>query len=98
MMTEVVKGKSVEEAEVIFTAFRQMITRQSGSDFEPDEILGDLEVLSGVSEFPARGQVRHPGVAHATLRLAGRPGRHLHRVGPRGRPLGALAEPCKSSR
>ncbi len=68
MMTEVVKGKSVEEAEVIFTAFRQMITRQPGSDFEPDEILGDLEVLSGVSEFPAR--VKCATLAWHTLRSA----------------------------
>ena len=54
LMTESVMGKSKAEAEEIFNAFRQMITREPGSDFDPDEILGDLEILSGVSEFPVR--------------------------------------------
>ena len=53
MMTENVKGKSKQEAQEIFDAFRRMITREPGSDFDPDEV-GDLEVLSGISEFPAR--------------------------------------------
>ena len=54
LMTESVMGKSKAEAEEIFKAFRHMITREPGSDFDPDEILGDLEILSGVSEFPVR--------------------------------------------
>ena len=53
MMTETVKGKSKEAAEKVFDAFRRMLTREPGSDFDPDEV-GDLEVLSGVSEFPVR--------------------------------------------
>jgi nitrogen fixation NifU-like protein len=55
MMTESVKGKSRAEAEEIFEAFHQMITRDPGLDFDdPDDKLGDLEILSGVSEFPVR--------------------------------------------
>ena len=53
MMTESVKGKSVAEAEKTFDAFRHMITRLPGEDFDA-EMLGDLEILSGVSEYPAR--------------------------------------------
>lgn len=54
MMTESVKGKSKVEVEDLFNLFHQMITRDPGSDFDPDEKLGDLEILSGVSEFPVR--------------------------------------------
>ena len=54
MMTERVKGKSQAEAGEIFDAFHQMITHAPDTDFDPDEVLGDLEVLSGVSEFPVR--------------------------------------------
>ena len=53
MMTESVKGKSVAEAEKTFDAFRHMSTRLPGEDFDAD-MLGDLEILSGVSEYPAR--------------------------------------------
>lgn len=50
MMTESVKGLSLEEAEKVFAEFRSMITQQ---DFDPD-VLGDAELLQGVSRFPAR--------------------------------------------
>jgi nitrogen fixation NifU-like protein len=53
LMTENVKGKSEEEAETLFGAFRKMITQQSDGDSN-DIMLGDLEVLEGVSRFPAR--------------------------------------------
>ena len=54
MMTEAVKGKSGEEARQVFDAFHEMLTHPPDSEFEPDDALGDLEVLSGVSEFPTR--------------------------------------------
>lgn len=54
MMTESLKGKGRKEVQEIFDAFHQMITRAPGSDFDADESLGDLEVLSGVSEYPVR--------------------------------------------
>ena len=53
MMTESVKGKRVAEAENIFDAFRHMITRKPDEGFDAD-MLGDLEILSGVSGYPAR--------------------------------------------
>ena len=53
LMTEIVKGKSRAEVDQIFNAFRHMITREPGTDFDP-EPLGDLEILSGISEFPVR--------------------------------------------
>ena len=50
MMTESVKGLSLEEAEKVFAEFHSMITQK---DFDPD-VLGDAELLQGVSRFPAR--------------------------------------------
>ena len=54
MMTEAVAGKSGEDARRVFDAFHEMLTRPPDSDEEPAEELGDLGVLSGVSEFPTR--------------------------------------------
>ena len=53
MMTEGVKGKSVEEALIVFQAFRRMLTTTS-YQMEDSEILGDLEILKGVSQYPTR--------------------------------------------
>ncbi len=53
MMTECIRGKSVEEASRLFHAFRNMVTREPGADFDADEV-GDLEMLAGVAEYPAR--------------------------------------------
>ena len=50
MMTESVKGLSLEDAEKVFKEFRSMITQR---DFDPD-VLGDAELLQGVSRYPAR--------------------------------------------
>ncbi|MCH8825345.1 MAG: SUF system NifU family Fe-S cluster assembly protein [Chloroflexi bacterium] len=50
MMTEAVKGLSVKDAENVFDNFRQMITKQ---DYDAD-LLGDGEILSGVTQYPAR--------------------------------------------
>ena len=53
MMTQVVKGKSKEEAEVLFEEFHQMVT--GGLNVETDENhLGKLKIFAGVLEFPAR--------------------------------------------
>ncbi len=53
MMTEAIKGKTMEEAEQMFTQFHQMVT--TPSDEEPDtEGLGKLLVFAGVREYPAR--------------------------------------------
>ncbi len=52
MMTQSIKGQSVAHAEEIFEEFRRMLT-EPDADVDYDE-LGDLEMLSGVSEFPTR--------------------------------------------
>ena len=52
MMTQSIKGRSVEQAEHIFDAFHHMITEPEG---EIDlDTLGDLETLSGVNAYPTR--------------------------------------------
>lgn len=53
MMTEAVKGKTKEEAEMIFDEFHKMVTGEL--DIEMDENrLGKLKIFAGVLEFPAR--------------------------------------------
>lgn len=53
MMTQVVKGKSKEEAEVLFDEFHKMVTGEL--NIETDEnSLGKLKIFAGVLEFPAR--------------------------------------------
>lgn len=52
LMTEAVKGKTVEEAENIFREFQEMVT-ETGEPRERPE-LGELEVFAGVREHPVR--------------------------------------------
>ena len=52
MLTQSVKGQSLEKAEEIFDGFHALIT-DPDADVDYDA-LGDLEVLSGVSAFPTR--------------------------------------------
>lgn len=52
LMTEHLKGKSLDEAQAVFQAFHQMLTQH---DALPDtEQLDKLTVLSGVHEYPTR--------------------------------------------
>ncbi|SDN99542.1 nitrogen fixation protein NifU [Psychrobacillus sp. OK028] len=51
MMTQAVKGKSVEEALQLSTTFSEMML---GKDYDDSLELDDIEALSGVSQFPAR--------------------------------------------
>src|SRR5262249_7507962 len=53
LMTESIKGKTLEEAEDLFERFHSMITRSTD---EPVDELGKLSVYVGVREFPARAQ------------------------------------------
>jgi nitrogen fixation NifU-like protein len=53
MMTESVKGKSLAEAEKLFTRFHDLITGQSNAPTDAPP-LGKLEVFSGVREYPVR--------------------------------------------
>jgi nitrogen fixation NifU-like protein len=51
LMTEALKGKTVEEARTLFDRFHEMVT---SSAEQPAADLGKLSVLSGVREFPTR--------------------------------------------
>jgi len=52
LMTSAVKGKTREEAEVLFERFRRLVT---GSMEQAEaESLGKLAAFSGISEFPIR--------------------------------------------
>ena len=53
LMTETINQKTESEAIIIFNNFRQMITKTTDEDYDSD-ILGDLEILKGVSAFPSR--------------------------------------------
>ena len=72
MLTESVKGKSLAEAERIFDAFHEMLTRgpvdEPEHDHDYDDVLGDLEMLSGVAAFPTR--VKCATLSWHTLRSA----------------------------
>jgi len=65
LMTDAVKGKTVEEARSLFDRFHQMITSPPGS---PLPELGKLSVLAGVRDFPTR--VKCAGLAWHTLKAA----------------------------
>lgn len=53
MMTEEIKGKTLEVVTSMFEQFRRMITVNNENDLDVD-LLGDLEILQGVSQYPAR--------------------------------------------
>jgi nitrogen fixation NifU-like protein len=53
MMTQVVKGKSKEDAETIFNEFHKMVTGDLDVETEENH-LGKLKIFAGVIEFPAR--------------------------------------------
>jgi nitrogen fixation NifU-like protein len=53
MMTESLKGKTVEEARILFHRFHEMLTGKSDMPMD-SELLGKLVVFGGVKEFPVR--------------------------------------------
>lgn len=53
MMTQVVKGKTKEEAEVLFDEFHKMVTGELNTETDENN-LGKLKIFAGVLEFPAR--------------------------------------------
>ncbi|MGA7461997.1 MAG: SUF system NifU family Fe-S cluster assembly protein [Candidatus Korobacteraceae bacterium] len=65
MMTQIVKGKSKEEAAKLFEQFHSLVTGQANGDRES---LGKLDVFAGVSEFPVR--VKCATLAWHTLQAA----------------------------
>ena len=52
MMTEMIKGKSIDEAMALFRKFLALVTGENGIGAGPD--LAQLKTLSGVSNFPTR--------------------------------------------
>ncbi len=52
MMTEMIKGKTSEEAKSLFDRFHMLITREVDANTDAD--LAELQSLSGVRAFPAR--------------------------------------------
>ena len=65
LMTEALKGKRIDEVEHLFEDFHHMVTTPDDAS-HPE--LGKLEVLAGVSEFPAR--VKCATLAWHTLQSA----------------------------
>ena len=66
LMTDAVKGKTLDEAQQLFERFHRMVTES-----EPPtdvESLGKLAVLSGVRDYPTR--VKCASLAWHTLRAA----------------------------
>jgi nitrogen fixation NifU-like protein len=51
MMTETLKGKSLEDVRSLIAAFTRMMT---DPDYMPPAELGDLEALQGVAKYPVR--------------------------------------------
>jgi nitrogen fixation NifU-like protein len=53
MMTQSVKGKTVDEVEMLFDEFHKMVTGELDEESEPNH-LGKLKIFAGVRDFPAR--------------------------------------------
>jgi nitrogen fixation NifU-like protein len=71
MMTQIVKGKTLAEAEELFARFHKLVTGRppaSGPAGHNEAELGKLKVFSGVSEFPVR--VKCATLAWHTLHAA----------------------------
>lgn len=67
LMTSVLKGKTVEEAETLFEKFHKLVTSTMDEEQQIEE-LGKLAVFAGVREFPAR--VKCASLAWHTLKAA----------------------------
>lgn len=65
LLTESIKGKTAQEAEVLFQGFHNLVTQDVATSGQK---LGKLEVLGGVREFPAR--VKCATLAWHTLHAA----------------------------
>lgn len=59
MMTEAIKGKSRQEIDELVTKFRTMMSLDESEDTgldpeRPGSVLGDIEALQGVRQYPVR--------------------------------------------
>lgn len=68
LLTEILKGKTLDEADALFEKFHALVTGGAGSQLAEDDSLGKLAVFSGVAEFPIR--VKCATLAWHTLRSA----------------------------
>ena len=53
LMTTAVKGKTLAEAEALFSGFHGLVTGTAVPD-DPKKALGKLAIFAGVAEFPVR--------------------------------------------
>jgi nitrogen fixation NifU-like protein len=67
LMSTIVKGKTLEEAEKIFEEFHHMVTGTHEEEIDFDK-LGKLAVFAGVKDFPAR--VKCASLAWHTMNAA----------------------------
>jgi nitrogen fixation NifU-like protein len=67
LMTSMIKGKTVEEAEKLFQNFHALVTGKLGENADLSE-LGKLAVFAGVQEFPVR--VKCASLAWHTMETA----------------------------
>jgi len=65
LMTEALKGRTLDEARALFDTFQGMVTSPLGSELPA---VGKLAALAGVREFPAR--VKCASLAWHTVRAA----------------------------
>jgi nitrogen fixation NifU-like protein len=68
MMTEALRGKTLDEVNVIFAAYHDFVTGCCVALNPPPPVLGKLVVFAGVREFPMR--VKCATLAWHTLRAA----------------------------
>jgi len=67
LMTTALKGKTLDEAETLFSSFHQLVTAPA-ADAELEKRLGKLAALGGVRQFPMR--VKCATLAWHTLHAA----------------------------
>ncbi|HXH50646.1 MAG TPA: SUF system NifU family Fe-S cluster assembly protein [Terriglobia bacterium] len=68
LLTEALKGKTIEEADALFEKFHALVTGEANGNLAEGASLGKLAVFSGVAEFPVR--VKCATLAWHTLRSA----------------------------
>jgi nitrogen fixation NifU-like protein len=68
LLTETLKGKTLDEADALFEKFHALVTGEANGNLAEDASLGKLAVFSGVAEFPVR--VKCATLAWHTLRSA----------------------------
>ena len=67
MLTQAIKGRTVDEAEALFRRFHALVTGQEANG-DQDVDLGKLAVFGGVRDYPAR--VKCASLAWHTLHAA----------------------------